>query len=392
MKTRLSYLALCLLLASCFARAQDEPAPSTPPSRAILQPDISVVGNAVGLLSNQQDPHRDHLELREIELVIGSPIYPGVRGDAVIALHDPEFTAELEEGYLTVDQFMQAVPIGGRLGIVRLPFGKTNPLHPHQLPTVDTPTVVNNLLGDEFIGNGFEFIGLAPTRGGAFLQGQVGRWRPRAAHAHDEVHDHRHTMTRDIHDHDDHDDHHHGASGAGFAEDRRLTMGRLWAGTALGRDGELELGVSGAFGRGQHEEEDELGNHIIEHTDIRLLGADITWRRWLPRERRIMLQAEAIHREEKSDEGTERQFGYFLLGTFRPGALYEIGTRYDWSATPAEASVHESYISAFATRSLNETTLVRLQYKHGTNPERDRLNQVMLQVIFGFGPHAHVLQ
>jgi hypothetical protein len=369
------------LLASVVAWSQEttpaETTSATPSATASLNPDISVIGNVLGVVAGSDASDAEHhIQLHELELVFGARIYPGIRGDAVIALHDPEFSAEVEEGYVTFEQFSPRAPIGGRLGIVRLPFGKTNPVHPHQLPYADTPSVIANLLGDEFIGNGFEVIGLVPTPKSFFLQGQLGRWAPRAHH-HDEE-----TTGEADHDHE---------LGAGFHD--TFTLGRLWTSTSLPGDAELELGVSGAFGKGEHEETDDQGAVIaIHHPEIRLLGGDVTWRKWLSGERRLLLQGEAIHREEKHEDGTHRQFGYFLLGTYRPSHFYELGTRYDWSEAPGHEAEHESYLSAFVTRFLNETTFTRLQVKHGTNVEGKTVNEVSLQLVFGFGPHAHVLQ
>ena len=374
----MKYCTFLLIGALCIASAAyAQTTTETVPSAASRLPDISVIGNAIGLLSdNSEQTDRDHLRLQEIELVIGSPIYPGVRGDVIIALHDPDFTAEVEEGYVTFEQFIRQAPIGGRIGIARLPFGKTNPQHPHQLPYVDTASAVANLLGDEFIGNGFELVALPSLGGGSFLQAQIGRWQPRVLHGHDEG--------------EEEDE--HAEVGAGFTGDRRLTLGRLWSGRSLRDGSEIEVGFSGAFGQGRHEEVDEFGDHVIHRPDVNLLGADVTWRKWFSGERRLLLQAEGIRRQQQGEEGTERQFGYFLLGTFRPGHFYEFGTRYDWSETPAVAGVHESYLSAFGTRFLNETTYARLQVKHGRDAHQERSTQVILQVVFGFGPHAHVLQ
>jgi len=70
--------------------------------------------------------------------------------------------------------------------------------------------------------------------------------------------------------------------------------------------------------------------------------------------------------------------------------------RYDWSqaAWPARSNhpTAETAITAFATRQLNETTYARLQLKHGKDLDGKDYNEATLQVVFGFGPHAHVLQ
>jgi hypothetical protein len=339
-----------------------------------MLPDISVIGDVRGAVgSNEDNPLDNQLELYETEVVFGANIYPGVRGDLIVSLHQPDFSAEVEEGYVTFEQLTSAAPIGARLGIVRLPFGKVNQVHPHQLPYADMPAVIENLLGDHFTGNGFEAIGLLPAGGSTFLQAQLGRWEPRA------------------HDHD-HDDHAH-ANGAGFDPHKRLTLGRLWGGASLGERDELELGISGAFGDGYHEEDDGAGGVTIHRPELDLFGVDVTWRRWLPGERRLLLQGEAVRRQETHDDGEQvRQHGFYLLGTFRPNTLYEVGTRYDWSEVPEHAGEHESYISLFGTRFLNETTFLRLQGKHGTNLHGEKITEALLQVVFGFGPHAHVLQ
>lgn len=338
-----------------------------------MLPDISVIGDVKGKLTNQDDDADKHLQLDEVEVVIGGNVYPGIRGDLVLAFHGPDFSAEVEEGYVTIQQFTPQAPIGGRLGIVRLPFGKANPLHPHQLPTVDVPNVVNNLLGGEFIGNGFELTGLIPTTGNLFLNLQLGRWAPRAHHHHDE----------------EGEEHHHEA-GAGFTD--TMTMGRIWMGTSLGTDREFELGFSGAIGNGTHQHYDEDGNPTHAHaTDISLYGIDATYRQWLSGGRRFLAQAEFIQRQEES-HGTHRQNGWYALAAFRPNAIQEFGIRYDRSKSPAEESANESYLSAFATRYLNETTYVRLQLKHGQNLHNETVNDATLQFVFGFGPHAHALQ
>jgi hypothetical protein len=339
-----------------------------------MLPDISVIGNITGKVTNQNNDDANHIQLDEIEVVIGDKIYPGVRGDLVIAAHAPEYSAEIEEAYATIEQFTTALPIGGVVGIKRLPFGKINAVHPHQLPTADVPNALNNLLGDEFIGNGFELTGLIPVKGDFFMNWQLGRWAPRAHHHHEEEDGAAH-----VHE-----------AGAGFTDN--FTLGRLWMGTSMGTEREIEMGLSGGVGKGIHNHYDANDVLISSHsTDINLYGADITYRHWLSGERRLLMQAEYILRKEEV-HGTHRQEGWYALASYRPNFNHELGLRYDWSESPAEDGAHESYLSAFATKNLNETTFVRLQYKHGKNFDKSTVNEAILQFVFGFGPHAHSLQ
>ncbi|MHB9025861.1 MAG: hypothetical protein ACYC7E_17110 [Armatimonadota bacterium] len=364
MKTSSICLALLLLLASVVAWAQETPQPDTdttttttdtepaPPARASLNPDISVVGNITGMLANEGLDEDTHLQLDEIELVVGSKLYPGVRGDLVIAGGADE-SAGVEEGYLTAERLTRVAPIGARVGIIRLPFGKTNPLHPHSLPSIDSPSVVENLLG-EFRGNGFEVVALLPTHSNLFLQAQLGRWTNLGEPS----------------------------EGAGFGGDKAFTLGRIWAGMPLPHDAELEIGASGAQGKGVFDE-----GTSTRAGDITLFGADVTWRKWLPGERRLLVQGEYISRKQDF-----RSNGYFLLGAYRPSHYYEFGARYDWSEFADDNSVHASAVSLFATKFLSETTYLRLQAKHGADRDGQNFTELSMQIVFGFGPHAHALQ
>lgn len=355
----------------------EEPATTPRAPRASMLPDISVIGDVKGTLSDPDNFDEYHLQLNEIEVVFGGNIYPGIRGDLVLAAHGPEFTPEVEEGYATIHQFTPSLPLGGRLGIVRLPFGKESPLHPHQLPTTDYPNVITNLLGDEFIGNGFEAM-VTPASDSFFLNFQLGRWSLREHHHHEEE------------EAGEEEEEHHHHTGAGFTD--TFTLGRLWTGTNLGTEREIELGISGAIGNGTHQHYDEDGNPTHAHaTDITLYGGDITYRRWFPGGGRFLLQGEYIRRQEKV-HGTHSQDGWYGLATYRPNNTHELGVRYDWSESPAEEGKFEQYASAFFTHFLNETTYLRLQYTYGEDFNGDTVNKATLQFVFGFGPHAHSMQ
>lgn len=353
---QVSVIFLTLALAMLAALAQDTtPAPQQ--GAASNLPDISFTGNIKGSLGSHgiDADTNNHIQLDEAEITIASKLYPGVSGVGVFTVGGEKGdSAGVEESYIDVEQLTSAAPVGARLGIRRLPFGKANPLHPHSLPYADTPSALQNLLG-EFRGNGFELVGLVPTHTNLFLQAQLGQWKS--------VGD-------------------PGISAPGTAapdfNDRPLTLGRLWASAAIGDNNEVELGASGASGNA-----DTAGSPTIS-----LLGVDGTWRIYLPQEKRIMFQGEAIQR---TDAGAASR-GYYLLGTYRPGHYYEVGARYDWSEFAADAAHHESYLSLFGTRYLTEQTLVRLQVKHGDNHDGQTANELLLQVIFGFGPHTHPLQ
>ena len=348
--------------------SEPPPPPSAPAS---LNPDISVVGNALGSLANHQltpeEPSK-HIKLDETEVVIGSKLYPGVSGLAVFtAGGNRGDAAGVEESYISAEQLFTALPVGGRLGIARLPFGKINPLHPHSLPFADTPNVLSNLLGD-LRGNGFELVGLIPTHSNIFLQANLGRWVSVGDPAISNPIDLDTGLTQ---------------TGPAF-NDKAITLGRLWASAPVGEDNEFELGTSAAFG------DADMSTLVPGQTNPRLniYGMDATWRTYLPNEQRLLLSSEALQRYD----GTIKTNGYYVLGTFRPGHFYEYGARYDWSQFAADNTHHEAYGSLFATHYLSEQTFLRLQVKHGTDRLDRNDTELIAQVVYGFGPHTHPLQ
>jgi hypothetical protein len=86
-----------------------------------------------------------------------------------------------------------------------------------------------------------------------------------------------------------------------------------------------------------------------------------------------------------------RQNGYYVLGTYRPSHFAEVGLRYDVSDVPG-ATGRERGVSRIGTSYLNEMTFTRLQLTHGQDTSGRTVNEVGLQFVFGFGPHAHALQ
>jgi len=333
----------------------DTSLPASPP--ASLNPDISVIGNMLGSSgSHNVDPSlpKQHCQLDELEVVVGSKIYPGVSGLGVFTVGgEKDSSVQVEEGYITVEQLLPIAPIGARAGILRLPFGKANPLHPHAEPYADTPAVINNLLG-EFRGNGAELVALIPTHSSLFLEAHLGRWKS--------VGDNPEDTTETF-------------------GDKPLTLGRLWASLPIGESIEAELGASAAYGAADPAVP-------FQSADLSLQGVDTTWRFYLPHEQRIELLAEGMQRKEP---GTTSR-GFYVLGTYRPGHFYEFGSRYDWCEAAQDSTKHESYVSLFATRFLSEMTYLRLQVKSGTNEDHQHVNEIIAQVVFGFGPHTHPLQ
>jgi hypothetical protein len=127
--------------------------------RLLLLPDISLIGNLVGHLSNdKRDGERDKLRLDEVEIGIQSFVYPGIRADAFFVFG----RRRGDRGRRILDRSKHwsgqsaAVGHGGAAqGAVR----SRNQLHPHSWPYIVQPYVLSNLVsGESLTGDGATYL------------------------------------------------------------------------------------------------------------------------------------------------------------------------------------------------------------------------------------------
>jgi hypothetical protein len=109
-------------------------------------------------------PIDDRFQLREAELDFRADIDPYAKGVAIIAVAetDPgQFAVDVEEGYFT----LETLPAGLKLkaGRFRVPFGRMNALHTHDLPQSTRPYMIQDLFGpDGYNDNGAVLSWLVP--------------------------------------------------------------------------------------------------------------------------------------------------------------------------------------------------------------------------------------
>lgn len=340
-------------------------------------PQISVVANGAALFQDRKrDDNRNRFEQDELELAFQSYVYPSIRFDAIVALgKEHDFSAELEEGYATVIQ-LGNTPFGARLGRMRLPFGRVNPIHPHQLLHWDYPLPVANLLGGHgAISNGGVLKYLIPSSN-LFAELQVGLFtlNDQAALGVPHAHEHEHQVGEEQYN-----------PAALSAQGQLLRMARLTLAPVINRDNELEVGLSGLTTRAQNGD------------NLRLLGLDFQYRRFFGAAQRLLLAGEWLqHRRESAGTGVNRQ-GYYLLASYKPDRYWEYGVRYDWSkraflTADEDVTGADKAISAILTYRLNEQSFIRLQWRNLKPADDSVRNELLLQLMFGFGPHSHPLE
>ena len=358
---RITYITLlCLLMTVSVVSAQENEPASLPGMRSTPSnlPDISVIGDIAGMATDVAgDPDRNKIVVRGVELALQGYIYPQMRADVFLAMHRHDGAIEPELCEASVSFLNILGCLGARAGKIHVDFGKINKIHQHERPYADQPLALTNFFGEHgLIGEGASVSCLMPLP--FFLQAELGAWRIPSAH------------------------HHEGEEeepSFGLADE--TYTGRLWASFSPGKKTELELGASGATGR---------GSHYLHHMDrARVAGGDVTLKYWPSTFTRLIIQAEALHLVREVPVGTLRKWGTYGYIGYQPGKYWEAGMRYDWTedAFP-DGSIHDM-VSGMLAYKFTETTKLRLQA--GYHP-KDRNYRAWLQLVFGIGPHSHPMQ
>jgi hypothetical protein len=345
----LIYPCVCLLLTTIAAFA--DPAPEQNEIPAVIATKMATEPSPLA-----QTPHVMVIDVAQPDsqpgevIMMSGRLFRTVQGHLDLTFQSQDANAKVDEAFATVPSVMRG--IDARLGTMLVPFGRVNPVQPENLPFADNPTVIQNLLGDDFSGNGYE---ITCTGQQGLLQAHLGQL----------------TSTGDETS---------PGLGAGFTD--TFTLARLSISDHRLLDDSqvapgVRFGASWAHGQGKA-------------TGISLLGADMSWNMKLKGERSLRFQAEAIRRRrDQARPGFRHEFGYYLMGIYQPAHNWEVGARYDWSEVPTLFRTHETAFSVFGTRHFNDANYLRLQVKRGgIAPRTVTSNEVMLQMVFKFGGAA----
>ncbi len=211
----------------------------------LLNPDISLIGDFIGIAGRSNVAPGRSLELHESEIGLQAIIDPYSRADAFLSFG--ETGVNVEEAYITFTSLPAGLLL--KVGKKRADFGKVNTIHNHALPFIDRPLVTNNLVGGEdgIDDAGFFLSRFLPAPKNWFLEGSAELLR--------------------------------GDSGDLFQASRRQdasVVGHLRAYRDLSESTNLDLGVS--YARGHN----NFGSNFLTN----LYGGDATLR-WRPLRRAI---------------------------------------------------------------------------------------------------------
>jgi hypothetical protein len=326
------------------------PTPAAPAAGAskIFNPDIAAIGNFVGAAGQSPGGGEPSLNMQEAELSFQAVVDPYARADFFVTLGPDEVA--LEEGYIT----FPTLPGGllTKVGKMRDAFGKVNGQHPHTLPWIDRPLVSTNLTGGE---DGLADAGISLARlipiPGLFLEatGQV----------------------------------YEGNSAIFQAPTRGdlAYVGHLRAYRDLGESTNIDLGGSIAYGH----------NGVTADSTTRLLGVDATLR-WKPLRRSIythfLARGEFVWSRADADEGSFDAVGGYGHLEYQFGRRWTAGLRYDNSERAQAPGLRDEAGSFILTYKPSEFSLVRAQFRHTKPGERDAVNELLFQFLFGIGAHG----
>lgn len=368
-----AFAGLCLVLSVSGAGANP------------LNPDLSVIGD-MRLVHSDADDHTA-LAFEELELGIVGPLNPYARAEAYLAIHGTE-GIEVEEARLHLDRGLPG-GVGLTAGQYLLGVGKLNPSHPHVYPFVDRPLMHTAFFGDDGARDmGVRLDGFVPipgvtlraavdaVRGDVFLGG----------HHHDE----------------EEDEHDHARLGAG-----RTDTGRLLARGDVDEDDhaeedeeEPEIGVLGRLELFVEPTDDlavSLGGSILrgEHDPhegavVTYVGPDLKLRWDLGPARSLVVNAEALFGsvEGVEDEPDVDPRGWFASADLRLSKRWNVGAFAEATTERLDDDHETSRVGGFAGLALmEESTLFRLLVRSTDPEEGDASVDVVLQALFGLGPH-----
>ncbi|MFA4947109.1 MAG: hypothetical protein WC674_01210, partial [Candidatus Krumholzibacteriia bacterium] len=302
---RIQALSFLVLLAAVPAIAEEQGTAhrSAPVGSAggIMNPDLSVVVNSMVFFTDDtRETERNKLFIKETEIAFQSYLYPGIRGDFIVAMH-PEGTEWHVHPEEAVVSFLD-LPFGlqAQAGRRLIPFGRLNAVHPHHWMFATTPLPLTTIFGEHaWFDDGVNLDWLLPNPWGVYCKLAAGVWSGEtvAGHAGEET--------------ESEETHHEHASIA-------------WQGTVYSARANLDFPVDqmSNIGAGYSAAWDDGSRTVLHGCDLTL-----TYRRPLSYHR--LRWASELFLADTKDSGSP--FGFYSLLAFTPDKYWEIGARYDRS-------------------------------------------------------------
>jgi len=282
------------------------------------------------------------------EVSLHSTVGPYFDADAIFHLHPDAF--EIEEAYIT----SRALPYGlrAKAGKFRSEFGRINAIHQHAWNFTSKPLAFEAFLGAEGINDaGVQLQWVFPAD--IYLMAGL------------------ETMQ--------------GSNDVSFGDTERnnLYIGYLKSSFDLTDTTTLLAGTSIAHGK----------NEDGHNTD--LYGADLTVKAALDSYSTLLWQSELLYRDKKTDNGSDKQAGYYTQLIYQYDRNWAAGIRYDdlFKNISDQPDDLDRYTAMLEYKPF-EFTKFRLQYTYdrsksfGTEDQRKNISEILLGFTIEAGAHS----
>ena len=311
-------------------------------------PDISVIGMASAKYStDKRDSKRNRIGLDEIELTFSGAISPYARGQ--LSLHIDDDHADVEEGF--VDLNLLPGGVEARLGKFLVPAGFLNQIHAHDWPMVEPPLAFELFFDDE----GWSERGISFSK-----YFNLGNKSILKAHA-------------NILD---------GKSDELFNDAQTRVYGtRLAIESPLNDNDDLRLGLN--YHEGAWNPRGDLYSRVY--------GADLMLRRRFSLYDRLVLWGEWFWNEREqlnTSSFTTNSYYMSAMYKFRNVRDWHVGVMHNFAQRPDDKSANYVSNSAYVGYWLTENDRLQFEFRRTADGfNRETNNEIMLQFIWGFGPH-----
>jgi hypothetical protein len=356
-----------------------------------LLPDISAVGDIVFDFSPEGTTQEDsaRLSVREVEVAIQAVVDPYFRGDIFLGVSDLEGIA-IEQAYLTTTSLPHQLEV--RLGRYRMPFGKQNTTHRHDLHTIDYPFVIQSFFSAE----GLKGTGVQASR----VFSPFGFYQELIVTAVDRLTERPEGLIT--------------AQAVNEDLDALGYTARLRNYVDLSEAANLELSFSALTGKREQplDETYALGlpdgiNAAIARQSV--IGADFTYR-WRPLQqglyRSFILQSEVMRQLNQSDPripgpacvacvaapvgyaGPTRDFtGAYVFARYQTSRRAFLGARYDYLQDPQNDGRTLNAGSVYLELFPSEFSKLVAGYEAVSPSGGTVTNRLLFQATFALGPH-----
>ncbi len=328
----------------------------TPQTGNVFNPNISVIGDFLGVTGHNAVDPMPSFALHEAEIGLQAIVDPYARADFFFTFGTEKGDVGVEEGYVTFLNLPGELLL--KAGWMKGAFGKLNTEHLHVRLFADVPLPMKNLLGSE---DGIEDAGLSlsrivPAPAGIFLEATAQLFRGTTENLFE------------AHNRNDVEPLFHLKAYRDLSESTNLEVGGSWT----------------------------QGNNL-QGPGFRtsLTGVDATFR-WKPLRqglyRSLFVRTELYLSDQQSPAGTVHAWGLYALAQYQLGRRWFAGYRHDESDHADNSSLHDRGDSLILTFWPSEFSQVRVQARRNVYDlgaeGKSTAAELILQLQFAIGAHG----